>query len=71
MLLLINKMFDKREDFSGAAIAISIVLIVVISLLLTFHYYIIKTLGFKWYMVLLVVLTIISGVTGYFTNCRK
>ena len=64
-------MFDKREDFSGGAIAISIILIVVIVLLLTFHYYIIKTLGFKWYMVLLVVMFIISAITGYFTKCRK
>ena len=64
-------MFNKRENFEVIPLVILVVILLVITGLLAFHYYVVKTLGFRNYVILIGVLAVISSIYGYTTNCLK
>lgn len=59
----------KKENFEPALAGMFILVFTLLVLTFVFYYYLIKFLGFKNYLILLCVISLISSVYGWSRNC--
>lgn len=58
-----------KEKFPTAGLLVFAIIVGILIAVLSFQYYIVKYLGFRNYIILILVLSTISSISGYMKNC--
>lgn len=64
-----GKKVIKKENFPYIGIFIFVILTGIMIGVMSFQYYLIKNLGFRNYIIIISILSVLSAVSGYTKNC--
>lgn len=59
----------KKENFPYIGIFIFVILTGIMIGVMSFQYYLIKNIGFRNYIIIISILSVLSGISGYIKNC--